>query len=233
MQAKHYHRYFSCEDCLFRSISCQFIDSAEFEKLQNKTIQLRFRKGETILKQGAKSHNLVFLRSGIIKFNYEDDRSKNLILSLNKAPALLGGANVLNEDFNLFSVVAVEDCECCLIDSMILTRIAMNNPLYLLKMLQFITENFRNSIFNFISLAHKQVNGRVADILLFLSRNIYLDSAFTLSLSRQEVAEFAGCSKENVIHTLRKFHHDEVIRIEGKKIRILDMNRLDRISKNG
>jgi len=100
-------------------------------------------------------------------------------------------------------------------------------------MLQFITDVFRSSIFNFISLAHKQVNGRIADILLFLSQNIYMSNEFVLSLSRQEFAEFAGCSKENVIHTLRKFHNEGLIKVEGKKILLNDPERLQKISKHG
>lgn len=229
----NHQRYFDCEDCLFKTISCQYIRKEEFEKLREKSIQLRYRKGEMIFKQGAKSTHFLFLRKGIIKFNYEDENGKNLILSLNKSPALIGGANLLNAELNLFSVCAVEDCEGCTIDVGLLTSLALGNPVYLFKMLQFITDIFRTSIFNFISLAHKQVNGRIADVLLFLSQNIYESQEFQLSLSRQEVAEFAGCSKENVIHTLRRFHHEGVISLDGKRIRINDPDRLLMISKHG
>lgn len=229
----NHQRYFDCDTCLFKTISCQYIQKDEFEKLRSKSVQLRYKKGEVILKQGAKSTHFLFLHKGIIKFNYEDDNGKNLILSINKAPALIGGANLVNAEFNLFSVCAIEDCEGCTIDVGILTRIAMGNTLYLFKMLQFITDIFRNSIFNFISLAHKQVNGRIADILIFLSQNIYMSNEFTLSLSRQEFAEFAGCSKENVIHTLRKFHNEGLITVEGKKVTLNNPEMLVKISKHG
>ena len=102
-----------------------------------------------------------------------------------------------------------------------------------LKLLEIVLEMFKTSIFNFISLAHKQVHGRIADILIYFSQNIYQSPKFTLTQSRQEIAEFAGCSKENVIHTLRKFHEEGIIKIKGKQINILDFEKLLHISKVG
>jgi len=233
MSTPNHQRFYNCDECLFKTLSCRYIQKEEFEELRSKSIQLRYKKGEVILKQNAKSTHFIFLQKGIVKFNFEDENGKNLILSINKAPALIGGANLLNAEFNLFSVCAIEDCEGCTIDVGILTRIALGNTLYLFKMLQFITDIFRSSIFNFISLAHKQVNGRIADILIFLSENIYGGNEFTLSLSRQEFAEFAGCSKENVIHTLRKFHNEGLITLDSKKIVLNDAERLKKISKHG
>jgi len=227
------NKIFNCDECLFKVISCQYIKKEEFEKLQTTTTQLRFKKGEVILKQGLKANHLVFLLKGSVKFNYENENEKNLILTISKAPALIGSANIFNEGLNLFSVTAFEDCNGCLIDINILKKIALNNSTYVLKLLEIILGMFRISIFNFISLAHKQVHGRVADILIYFSQNIYQSSEFTLAQSRQEIAEFAGCSKENVIHTLRKFHEEGIIKIKGKKINILDFDKLLQISKVG
>ena len=95
------------------------------------------------------------------------------------------------------------------------------------------TRMFRESIFNFISIAHKQSNGRIADILLFLTEKIYQNRSFSLSLSRQELAEFAGCSKEQITHTLQSFSSEGIICVSGKKVEILDIDRLYKISKIG
>ena len=92
---------------------------------------------------------------------------------------------------------------------------------------------FRGAINNFISIARKQSNGRIADILLYLSEKIYESHTFTLTFSRQELANFAGCSKEQIIHTLRNFASDKIISISGKKVEITDYNRLKTISRIG
>jgi len=222
-----------CIDCLFKTTCNQTISQDDFNFLFQSTVQQTYKQGEVILKQGMKANHLVYLLDGIVKFNYQDENKKNLILTISKAPTLLGLANILNEDVNIFSIIAIEECRGCLIDLNKMKILALNNRLFMLNMIKMSTGMFRSSIFNFISLAHKQVNGRIADILIFLAKNVYQNNSFVLSLSRQELAEYAGCSKENVIHTLRNFDADGIIHVSGKKIEIVDFERLQKISKSG
>jgi CRP/FNR family transcriptional regulator len=226
-------KVYNCDTCLFKFISCQYMEPAEFEKLRKASAQLRFKKGEAILKQGARATHLAFLQKGIVKFFYEDERGKNLILTITKSPSLIGGANVFNESMNLFSIQAVEDCEVCMIDLAMLKEIAMENNRFLMKLLEMITGMFKDSILNFINLAHKQVNGRIADVILYLSGSVYRSQQFTLTLTRKELSEFAGCSTENVIHTLSRFHREGILNVKGKSIEITDYERLQKISKVG
>jgi CRP/FNR family transcriptional regulator, polysaccharide utilization system transcription regulator len=226
-------KVYNCDSCLFRIISCQYIDTLEFEKLRKASSQLRFKKGESILKQGASATHLAFLQKGIVKFFYEDEKGKNLILTITRSPSLIGGANVFNESMNLFSIQAVEDCEVCMIDLVLLKEIALTNNLFLMKLLELVTGMFKDSILNFINLAHKQVNGRIADVILYLSGSVYMSSQFRLTLTRKELSEFAGCSTENVIHTLSRFHKEGILDVSGKSIEIRDFDRLQKISKVG
>ncbi|OQC46725.1 MAG: cAMP-activated global transcriptional regulator CRP [Bacteroidetes bacterium ADurb.Bin035] len=205
----------------------------DFNFLYESTIQKSYQKDEVIFQQGEKSPFLVFLQKGLVKFNYLDTNNKNLILTIVSAPSLLGLANVLNEDINLFSIIAIEDSMGCQIDLNKVKVLAMKNKNFLISLTKLSTDMFRNSIYNVISLAHKQINGRIADILLFLARDIYHSNTFTLSISRQELAEFAGCSKENVIKSLRSLNRDNIIRISGKEIEILDIKKLIKISQKG
>jgi CRP-like cAMP-binding protein len=92
---------------------------------------------------------------------------------------------------------------------------------------------FEVPIFNFISLAHKQVNGRIADIIIYLAEQVYRGLDFQLTLTRKEISEFAGCSTENVITTLSRMNHEGIISINGKNIKINDLNKLREISKVG
>ncbi len=221
-----------CLECHFRENLCQGLPAIDFQNLFESTTQINYKKGELILKQGLKTKHLVYLSKGIVKF-YHDDNGKGLIITIDKAPTLLGLANILNEDINVFSIYAIEDCVACLIDLTKFKFLILSNRQFMLNIMSLSTAMFRKSIFNFISLAHKQVNGRIADILIHLSENIYQSHTFILSLSRQELAEFAGCSKENVIHTLRNFDDDGIIKASGKNLEILDFDRLQKISKTG
>jgi CRP-like cAMP-binding protein len=217
----------------FRRLSLQFISTKDFEKLEKTSVKLNFKKGETILKQGGVPTHIVYLEKGIVKFNYENEINKNLILTIVSAPKILGGANLFYKDNNLFSFIAVEDCEVILIDAKVLEDILMENSKFAMMMYQVASEMFKTAILNFISLAHKQKEGRIADIVLYLAAEVYHNSTFFLSLTRKEIAEFAGCSTENVIMTLSKWQNEKIVAIDGKKIEIVDLEKLKYVSKIG
>jgi len=227
------HSRYDCNHCTFRELSCLHLAAEEFELVRRTSQQLLFRKGEIILKQGAKASNLVYLHKGIVKFNFENESGKSVILTIVSGPILLGGANLFFKEINLFSLIALEDCEACLIDSKAMKRLLSNNGKYAITMFEESTEMFKSAIFNFISLAHKQVHGRVADIILYLASEVYKSNKFTLSFTKKEIAEFAACSHENVITTLSKMNKEGIISIEGKVLEIKDPARLLEISRHG
>jgi CRP-like cAMP-binding protein len=224
---------YNCDECLFKTLSCNHISVEEFELIRRMSTQLYFKKGETVFKQGAKSTHMVFLHKGIVKFNYQNEHGKNFIMTIVTGPKLLGGANLFFKETNVFSLIAVDDCEICLIDNRAFGQALFKHGSYLMALFRESIEMFQVPIFNFISLAHKQVNGRIADIIIYLSEQVYRSLDFQLTLTRKEIAEFAACSTENVITTLSRMNHEGVISIEGKNFKINDLKKLKEISRVG
>lgn len=224
---------YDCNNCLFKLITCQFVAQDEFELFRRTSIQLHFKKGETIFKQGTQSTHLVFLHKGIVKFIYQSESEKPFITAIVKGTKLLGAANLFFQETNIFSLVAVEDCGICLIDHKLLRNLAVQHGNLMLAMVERTIEMFQSSILNFISLANKQVNGRIADVLIYLWEYVYKYSDYEFELSRKEIAQFAACSYENAIVTLSRFNKEGIITLDGKKIIINDLAKLQVISKRG
>ncbi len=224
---------YQCNDCSFRKLSTLIVAKEEFDTMCRNTVQLQFSKGETIIKQGGRATNLLFLHRGVVKFSYRYDTGSNYIMTIISGPKLVGGANLFFRDINIFSLTAMEECEVCMVDIEDFKRLALSNPAYVLAMIEQAMEMFQHSIFNFISLAHNHVNGRIATVLLYLWDQVYKDSAYNFTVSRKELAEFAACSHENVINTLSRFRREGLIGFEGKKILILNHEALTEISKKG
>ncbi len=227
------HSRFDCNECSFRSLSCKLIAPEDFELIRRTSHQLFYRKGETILKQGTKATNLVYLHKGIVKFNFENESRKNIILTVVTGPILLGGANLFFKETNIFSLIALEDCEACLIDSKAMKKLLINSGKYAIMMFEESTEMFQSAIFNFISLAHKQVHGRIADIIIYLADHVYKSHKFTISITKKEISEFAACSHENVITTISKMQKEGILIFEGKVLEITNYTKLVEISKYG
>ena len=225
---------FMSYNSLLRRISLQFISPDEFKKIEKASVLLRFKKGETILKQGHPPTHIAYLQKGIVKFNFfSSDNGKNTILTLVAAPKILGGANLFYKDNNLFSIVAVEDCEIFLIEANVFYQLLKDNGNFAVALFQLASDMFKRAILNFISVANKQKEARIADVFIYLSEEIYFGSAFKLSLTRKEIAEFACCSVENIIMTLSKWQQEGIVSFTGKNFEIIDISKLRHISRVG
>ncbi len=224
---------FGCEDCEFKKMSCLYVEPDSFEEFRQQSIKLSFSKGETIFKQGGKSGGLLFLHEGIVKFCYQYDSGSNYIMTIVRGPKLLGGANLFFKSVNIFSITAMEDSRVCMLDSAAFMKLAIGNPAYFLALVENTMDMFQDAIFNFISLAHNHVNGRIATILLYLHKNVYNGQGYSFTVSRKEIAEFAACSHENVINTLSRFRKEGIIEFHGKEIEIINIDLLEEISRKG
>ena len=77
-------------------------------------------------------------------------------------------------------------------------------------------------------LAQKPVRERVAETILFLKETYGVDkeNQINVALSREEIANLVGTATETAIRLLSEFNKDHIIELTGKKIKILDQNKL-------
>jgi CRP/FNR family transcriptional regulator len=80
---------------------------------------------------------------------------------------------------------------------------------------------------------YKQMHGRLADVLLYLDTMKVKDESIFGSLSRKEIADFAGLSTESTVKLLKGFEQDGLIRLVDKDIEVLKREALIDISKRG
>ena len=101
---------------------------------------------------------------------------------------------------------------------------------------QFIIHINNNAIFTFgrfADLTQKQMPGRVADALLYLSKDIYESNKFKMALTRQDLADMTSLSKESFIRILKELKEENIIKLNGDDIEITNIARLEKISAVG
>jgi CRP-like cAMP-binding protein len=81
--------------------------------------------------------------------------------------------------------------------------------------------------------SHKQLPGRIADVILYFSEEIYHNTEFTFPFTRKELAELAGTTKESFIRTLTEFKNDKIIELDGSAIMIKSMDIIKTLSALG
>ena len=216
-----------CKDSIFSSLS-----TTELELINNNHYEVSFKAGEMMFKQGTPSPHFLCLTTGLAKL-YIEGYGKNLILSLVKPVDYILGPGIYVDNRHHYSASAVEDSTACLVDVTTFRQIMRGNP-------DFADEFIRRisimTIFNFeqfISLTQKQMNGRIADALFYLSDKIYGRNPFEMTISRQDLADLSGMSKESAIRILKEFKDEGILTVDGNSLHILNPQQLKKISETG
>ncbi len=93
--------------------------------------------------------------------------------------------------------------------------------------------NYGRSLDRMVSLSQKQMHGRIADALIYLSDEIYESAHIGPEITRQDIADYTSMSKDSAIRILKEFERDQIINLDGKCIEVIDNNRLQSVSVNG
>lgn len=212
-----------------------------FERLSDKerkfldihSVKVNYKKGETLCKQGGFVSHVMFVESGLVKVFLEDANS-TLVLKIITDGNLVGLSSV-SERLNTFqySAIAYIDTVVRQIDVSAIRTLISQNALFARDLIDIMAFNATQIYGRFFCLTQKQSYGRMADILLCLADRVFRNTTFDLPVTRKELAELTTMSQETVIRILGKFERDELIRITGKRISILDYTRLQNISNNG
>ena len=222
-----------CVECTQGWSNFQNLTKEDLERINEHRYEAIFEPGETIFKTGTPLSNGVFLVNGMAKVYLEGNGGKKLILSIAKPSRLLAGPGTYTDLRHYYTVVALTEVKTCFIDIHILKEFTRKNSKFAEGWLSDITSKAKNLFDRMISLTQKKMHGRLADALLYLSEKIYGTDDFEIHLNRQELGELANMAKESVIRILKEFAQDEIIYENCPHIRILDKEKLKKISETG
>jgi CRP/FNR family transcriptional regulator len=222
-----------CNACKDKSDIFSCLCKVELDQIDEKRIEVHFKSGELIFKQGTPNMHFLCLTQGKVKTYIEGYNDKNLILGIVKPVEYILGPGIYADQMHHFSAMAIEDSVACLVDLVTFKSLIRTNPDFAEDFLKKVS---LQSIYNyelFISLTQKQMPGRIADVLLYLKDKVYESNPFRTSLSRQDLADMSGMSKESAIRILREFKDENIIQVNGNDFEILDLEHLNKISHTG
>jgi CRP/FNR family transcriptional regulator len=213
-------------------ISCfDFLTPDDQELFDNYKADIRYKKGETVIKQGTFASHVLYLKEGLVKI-YLEGNPKDLILKISPSNFMIGLPSIFdgNSKFT-YSVATYEDSVVSMIDINIFKQILKSNAAFANKVISILNEETALIYGRFFCLTMKQSHGRVADILLCLSQRVFKLKRFHLSISKNDLADLTGLSSESVIRIFKEFKDEGLIFTDGKTIEILDFDRLEKISR--
>jgi CRP-like cAMP-binding protein len=221
-----------CINCPLSKVSDPNLSNGEIEKQNKLRIVLSYKKGENICKQGAFISSIICIRSGLVKV-YKENDNVPFTLFLKKRGGIIGLQSLDGEGVFHCSTEALTDTQACLIDLATFKRLLLDNSDFGIEIIKHINQDMIEVLNKLVSFSTKHVHGRLAELLMYLQKNIYGTNPFFLTLSKTDLAEILATSKESVSRLFNELKHDGIIEESGHLIRIVDEHRLKRISLTG
>jgi len=223
----------SCIYCVKKCDVFKALTEEELDLMYQNRYETLYRPGEVIAKQGTPISHLISISEGLVKIILETPGQPDIILTIAKPVYLISGPGVFVDNRYHFSVVALTQINACYIDVQYMHQFLENNQEFARRFNRNIGETSILLYNRIRSLNQKNMGGRISEAILFLYQRIFETNPFDLPLTRQELADFTGMTKESVSRILKEFKEEEILDVEDQHVQILDLDRLENIARKG
>ena len=199
------------------------------------TIQ-SYKKNEIIHCEGERPTHLMCLLAGKVKIYKDGVGGRSQIIRMIKPVEYFGYRAFFAREDYVTAAAAFEPSVICLIPmTAIVTLVSQNNELAMFFIKQ-LSIDLGIADERTVNLTQKHIRGRLAESLLFLKETYGLEedqSTLSIYLSREDLANLSNMTTSNAIRTLSNFATEKLITIDGRKIKIIEEEKLKKISKIG
>lgn len=212
------------QDSIFNALTCD-----EAIELQKEKSHLIFNYGELIFKEGQFPSGIYIVTKGKVKVSKYGFEGREQIMRFAKEGDILGYRAMVSEEQYSCSALAVTETELCFVSRKFINQTIRNNPDLGFNFMKLFARDLKTAEEKSLQLAQKTVRERIAESILILIEVYGLEednSTLKIILKRDEIASIAGTVRETATRFLSEFCDDNIIIMDGRKIKILDINRL-------
>ncbi len=215
------------EFSLFKSLNTE-----EMELLNSSIRCNKYKKNEIIYREGKRITGCYCLKKGILKIYKTGIDSKPQIVAFAIKGDITGYRSVLSNEVACTTAEVIEDAEVCFIPSEIIFSLIKKNSDFALSLIQLTCRELDQANIFIKDIAQKTVRQRLAEVLLMLENTFKIDTEgyISVNLTREDISSIVGTATESVIRILGELKNENLIKIKGKKIGIIDKKKLNLIS---
>lgn len=212
------------------------LNEEQREFLANHFMLQNYKKNEVIHCEGETPAFLMCLLSGKVKIYKDGVGGRSQIIRMIKPTEYFGYRPYFAQTDYVTNAAAFESSVVCQIPmSAIMTLLAQNTGLAMFFIKQ-LSIDLGVADQRTVNLTQKHIRGRLAESLLFLKESYGVEedeSTLSIYLSREDLANLSNMTTSNAIRTLSQFATERLIAIDGRKIKIIDEEKMKKISKIG
>ncbi len=191
-----------------------------------------YKKGSTLYHEGNRIHNFYCVYSGIIKQYKTGIEGKEQIVTFAQAGDIIGYRSILSKESACNTAKVIEEVVLCTIPGEVLFQLMEHNNQFSMDLMRMACKELGEAHQFLTDIAQKSVRERLAEVLIKLKEIFSVDQNgfIKVLLTREEMAGMVGTATESVIRLLSEFKSDQYIEMNGRRIRILNEERLRKIS---
>lgn len=208
------------------------LSDEELTKICSMIKHKKYKKGNALLLEEQPSETLFIVRRGYVKLLKITVQGKEQILRILSVGEFFGELSIFNSgETSNFSAYALEDTDICLLTRGAMEQIIQENPAISIKLLQTITRRLAATENLAQSLATSDPEIRIAYMILEMGRKYGKREQgkikIKLPLSREEMANYVGVTRETISRKFKKFEQEGIIEINGiREITVCDFSKL-------
>jgi CRP-like cAMP-binding protein len=189
----------------------------------------RFSKESFIYKEGNNSNYIYLISSGLIKCHKLDEQGKQLTTALYKEDDLFGYTSFTQNLAYQESATAIQESELVGLSKKALANVLNKNHKVTLELIALLTKDLAVVKDQLLQMAYSSVSKKTANTILKFAEKLNQKPEDQIKISRSDLASVAGIATETLIRTMSSFKKQGLIEIEGRTIRILNLEKLREI----
>ncbi|MEA3317714.1 MAG: Crp/Fnr family transcriptional regulator [Bacteroidota bacterium] len=224
-----------CKTC-FKDFDTVFkkLTDEELSILHKNKIYLKNKRGASIYNEGDNINGIYCVSDGILKIFKTGIDGREQIIAFAKKGDIIGYRSILSKERACSTAKVISDAQLCFIPINSFLSFIKNNSDFAIAVMNKTCKELGEANSYITDIAQKTVRERLAEILLKLEINFGTDAdkILQITLTREELANIVGTATESVIRLLSEFKKDKIINLEGRKIIILEKQKLTNISNS-
>ncbi len=223
--------HIKCQNCSISELCLPFtLNDQELTTLDEIIDRKRpIHKGDKIFTDGQEMHALFAIRSGTFKTFTVNEQGEEQITGFHLAGDLLGFDAIADTEHKSFAQ-ALETSMVCEIPYHNLDTLSNTMPKLKKQVLRLMSNEIRTDQEMLTLLNRKNAEQRVATFLVSLSDRYHARSLssteFRLTMTRSDIGNYIGLTVETISRLLNRFHKNGLIKVDGKLITILAIDKL-------
>jgi CRP-like cAMP-binding protein len=188
-----------------------------------------YKKGEAIYKENENSNYVYLIYKGKVKGIKIDEFGKELIITILKDDELFGFSAIFDNSRNYESTITMEQTEIMVVPKKTLQEILKNNYTLSLDILHLVNDHLSEVKDQLLQMAYGSMRRKTASTILKFANKMRSTPTNSINICRRDLASVAGIATESLIRTLTDLKKEGVIEIEGRNIKIIDLEKLESI----